>query len=179
MSEDVAPRIESRTDEASFWASYDEAVPHVYGFLVRRADRSVAEDLTQEVFVTAARTYRDGGAAKVTLPWLLTVARSRLVDHYRAEGRRERNLRLAWSARGPEHAAGAEAVAADAAFTARTEAALQAVPALQRAALVLHHLDDLSVADVADQLGKSVRATESLLARARRSFRTAFEEVAP
>jgi RNA polymerase sigma-70 factor (ECF subfamily) len=40
----------------------------------------------------------------------------------------------------------------------------------------LHHVDDLPVVEVADLLERSVVATESLLARARRSLRAAFEE---
>jgi RNA polymerase sigma-70 factor, ECF subfamily len=55
-------------------------------------------------------------------------------------------------------------------------AALQALSAPYRLALMLRYLDDLSVADVARLLGKSVRATESLLARARTALRAAYEE---
>jgi RNA polymerase sigma-70 factor (ECF subfamily) len=41
---------------------------------------------------------------------------------------------------------------------------------------MLRYVDDLSVAEVARLLGKSVRATESLLARARTALRAAYEE---
>ena len=46
----------------------------------------------------------------------------------------------------------------------------------QRAALVLFHLHDQPIAAVADQLGPSVRATESLLVRARQRLRALVEE---
>lgn len=161
-----------------FWDVYDETLPRVYGFLVRRTGDSTAEDLTQEVFVTAARTWSAGGRARVTLPWLLTVARSRLIDHYRAEQRRHRNLQAAWSARSRRVAASAEDSSEATRLAPATEAALAALSGPQRAALVLHHLDDLSVAEVAETLARSVPATESLLARARRSFRTALKESA-
>ena len=164
---------ESCQDE--FWDVYDEALPRVYGFLVRRTDDSTAEDLTQEVFVTAARTWGAGDSARVTLPWLLTVARSRLIDHYRAEQRRHRNLRAAWSARPRRVAPSAEESSEAARLAPATEAALASLPGPQRAALVLHHLDDLSVAEVAETLARSVPATESLLAPARRTFHAAFE----
>jgi RNA polymerase sigma-70 factor (ECF subfamily) len=55
-------------------------------------------------------------------------------------------------------------------------AALQALRGQHRLALVLRYLDDLSVAEVARLLGKSVRATESLLVRARAALRAAYEE---
>ena len=67
--------VMSESCQDEFYDIYNEALPCVYGFLVRRTDDSTAEDLTQEVFVTAARTWGAGDGARVTVPWLLTVAR--------------------------------------------------------------------------------------------------------
>ena len=50
-------------------------------------------------------------------------------------------------------------------------ASLNALPALQRAALGLRYLDDLPVPEVARLLGRSVHATESLLVRGREGLR--------
>ena len=50
--------------------------------------------------------------------------------------------------------------------------ALRMLPLAQRAAVVLHYLDDLPVDEVATRLGKTYKSTESLLSRARRSLRT-------
>jgi RNA polymerase sigma factor (sigma-70 family) len=41
----------------------------------------------------------------------------------------------------------------------------------ERAAIILRYVDDLSVAEVADLMGDSLRATESLLQRAKRKVR--------
>lgn len=163
---------------SDFWSLYETMLPRIYGYLLYRSNRDIAEDLTQEVFLTAARTFADDANFDMSEAWLFTVARSRLFDHFRARGRSDRNLGLVSSVRrqaetGP---------AADDAFAARsldhdTAAALDALSSAQRAALVLHHVDDLSVVDVAERMGRSVRATESLLARARREFRAALEEV--
>src|SRR5262245_23042092 len=85
--------------EQEFWRVYEASVGHVYGFLVRRCDRETAQDLTQEVFLQLARRVRDGDCVSGLGPaWLLSVARSRLVDHIRAEQRRVRKLWMAWSA---------------------------------------------------------------------------------
>ena len=51
---------------------------------------------------------------------------------------------------------------------------LRALPAAQRAVLVFVVLDDLPVAEAARLLGRSRGATESLLFRARESFRRAY-----
>ena len=45
-----------------------------------------------------------------------------------------------------------------------------------RSALVLRYLDGLTVPEVADHLGRTVHATEALLVRARRAFRTLYEQ---
>jgi RNA polymerase sigma-70 factor (ECF subfamily) len=108
---------------------------------------------------------------------LITVARSRLIDHMRAQQRRERKLSMAWSAAEPNERQGLVADdTTQADIGAATERALGELAEVERYALVLHHLDGLSIADVADSIGRSTRATESLLARARRKFRAAFEE---
>lgn len=163
--------------EVEFWRVYDDAVPVVYGYLLRRTNASIAEDLTQEVFMAAARAFGSGAAEKVTVAWLVAVAKTRLVDHYRREQRQRRKLVLAWSAHRPENAGSAEDSSDAQHLAAEVEAALSALSAPQRTALVLHYLDDQSIAEVAATLCRSVRATESLLARARAAFRTAMKEV--
>jgi RNA polymerase sigma factor (sigma-70 family) len=69
----------------------------------------------------------------------------------------------------------------DTAFRAHDERAevldtLRALPSAQRAALVLHHVDGLSVRETAALMGRSPAAVESLLARGRERFRAAWEE---
>ena len=58
---------------------------------------------------------------------------------------------------------------------ARTDV-LGRLGAHHRAALTLRYLDGLPVAEVADHLGRTLHATEALLVRARRAFRSAYEE---
>ena len=53
-------------------------------------------------------------------------------------------------------------------------AALGRLPTPQRSALVLRYLDGLSVPDVAEHLGRSVHATETLLVRARAALRRVY-----
>jgi RNA polymerase sigma-70 factor (ECF subfamily) len=181
VTDELAPaEHDASTAEARFWQLYASSLPHVHGFLLRRCDRQTAEDLTQEVYVDLVRRVRHGGdPSGFTTGWLISVARSRLIDHMRAQQRRERKLSMAWSA---ADAGNREGVAVDAATSvdlgAATERALGELAEVERCVLVMHHLDGSSVAEIADAIGRSQRATESLLARARRKFRAAFEETA-
>ncbi len=105
------------------------------------------------------------------IPWILGIARHKLVDHFRREERAERNLTLAFQARVPD-----EVTEWSAATREEVLGALGSVAATQRAALILRYLDGMSVEEVAAALGRSIHATESLLARGRDSFRRAFME---
>lgn len=159
-------------DEARFRLWYDAVLPRVHRYLAARCggDEALAEELTQQTFVEAIR-HRDrfdGRSDVVT--WLCAIGRNKLVDHYRRHGRDERrhdqlvaDHRLRTDA--PWHASETR----DA-----VEAAMAMLPADQRLALLFRHLDGLSVREVAAAIGRSAKATESLLARARDNFRRAY-----
>src|SRR3954471_16786944 len=81
---------------SGFVELYERTVTDVFSYLASRVgDWAAAEDLTQEVFVAAAR--RDAAGDVVDLAWLIGVARHKLVDHWRAQARHDRNLALAHS----------------------------------------------------------------------------------
>jgi RNA polymerase sigma-70 factor (ECF subfamily) len=135
----------------------------------RCGDAALAKDLTSEALLAAAVRYRDGEGRAVTVAWLTMVARRRLIDHWRRVEREQRRLRLAWDSRdegdGPWSSGGS---------ATRVLAALQELGPAHQAVLTLRYLDDLPVAEVARALCRSVRATDSLLSRAKAAFRLAY-----
>jgi RNA polymerase sigma-70 factor, ECF subfamily len=160
-------------DAASFCAFYDDALPRVYGYFLHRTGGSpaLAEDLTQETFLAAVRELKKGRRPETPIPWLYGIARHKLLDHYRRQVRTERIVSAA--------DADTDELVVDADSDPsrdRVVAALDAVPASQRAALVLHHLDGFSMGEVADLLGKTEKAVESLLGRGRENLKRAYLE---
>jgi RNA polymerase sigma-70 factor (ECF subfamily) len=152
-----------------FVVLYQRTVTDVYSYLASRVgDWAAAEDLTQEVFVAGARRVVAGDV--VDRAWLIGVARHKLVDHWRAQARRDRNLALAQSSEQTRW--GEESASIDPGVAATVLAELNPT---YRAALVLRHVDGLSVSAVADQLERSVEATEQVLSRARAAFRDKYE----
>ncbi len=148
---------------------YDRSVTDVYSYLYSRLrDRALAEDLTQDVFLDGAR--RSASGQTVEVPWLIAVARNKLVDHWRATSRRERKLRLL---RSP---AEADPPALDTLDETRSAEVLQTLNPTYRLALVLRHVDGLSVPQVAEHLGRTIAATEQILSRARSAFRREYGE---
>jgi RNA polymerase sigma-70 factor (ECF subfamily) len=142
----------------------------VYRFaLYLSGDASLAEEITQETFVRAWVMPGEicGGTVRA---YLLTIAH----NLYRAE--RKRTARqvsldgaLTDSKAGPEAEAlgrlGLEAVLQ----------ALQSFPEVDRAALLMHVLDDLPYAVIAKALGLSITAVKVRVHRARLKLRELFD----
>ena len=161
-------------DPASFNAFYDAVLPGIYGYFLRRCGGviAVAEDLTQETFLAAVKELQRDKDVASPVAWIYGIARHKLLDQYRKQERLDRPVAVvseAAPARG-------ELVMPEDETGERTCAALAAVAASQRSALVLCYVDGYSVPEAARLLGKSAEAVESLLARGRRSFKRAYLE---
>lgn len=151
---------------------YDEALPQVYGYLLSRCRQpALAQELTAETFLAAVDAVRSDRPSTVSVPWLVGVARHKLVDHWRRQAREER----AWRAVSESQAA-VEDPWDERLDRLRAHAVLDRLGAHHRAALSLRYLDDLPVPQVAALLGRTVHATEALLVRARAAFRRVYEE---
>ena len=153
-------------------AIYPDALPQVYGYLLPRCGSvPVAEDLAAETFMAAVAAARRQPPPRVSVAWLIGIARHKLVDHWR-RGERERR-RLAAVAPDPP-----DDPWEDLLDTSAAHSALARLPGPQRAALVLRYLDGLSVTEVANHLNRTVRGTETLLVRARAALRRIYREEA-
>jgi RNA polymerase sigma-70 factor (ECF subfamily) len=155
---------------------YAHNVDRVHGFLLARCGSpALAEDLTGVTFEEAAKAFARGKEDTVTPSWLLTVGRRRLIDHWR---RAERLRRRMATLRAEKLTDDLRLVHPDTSISTddRVMTALESLPTRQRAALTLRYLDDYSVSEVAATLETSYRSAESLLARARHAFKTAYEE---
>jgi RNA polymerase sigma-70 factor (ECF subfamily) len=159
-----------------FVALYDRTFDEVYRYASRltRGDRVRTDELVQETYLTVLRRRDGDGEAdppEITVGYLIVTCRSRFLDGLRSSRRRRRREELT-AATDPA----APPIDPSDIDHGDAVAALAALADDQRAALVLRYVDDLAVADVAAQLDRSVRATESLLVRARTALRTAFHE---
>jgi RNA polymerase sigma-70 factor (ECF subfamily) len=150
---------------------YDRALPQVYGYLVRRCGSdAVAEDLTSETFMAAVAACQRGEAPRLSVGWLVSVARNKLVDHWRRQAAEERRLESV-AVLEPDEPLGVDPSELS---ERRALAVLAELGPHHRAALTLRYLDNLGVPQVASELGRTVHATEALLVRARHAFRTAY-----
>ena len=143
---------------------YDEALPAVYGYVVRRCtDRRVAEDVTSETFLAAMDTVRRDDDTRPTTPWLIGVARHKLADHWRRAQRTPEPVPDLPDTGTDEWDAHLDRIVA--------EQTLARLAPIHRSVLTLRYVDGLPVADCAHILDRTVGATEALLTRAKRAFR--------
>lgn len=121
-----------------------------------------AEDVTQDTFVAALQRMSTYDPAQAIGPWLRAIARNRAIDLIRRR------------ARAPEpevaHAESAENLAIERLEAERVRAALDRLPARDRALLVLRYWEDQSVDAVARTLGMTDGAARVALMRARRTL---------
>jgi RNA polymerase sigma-70 factor (ECF subfamily) len=151
-------------------ALYDAALPVVYGYFVRRCgDRGTAEDLTSETFLAAMDAARKENPPPVAVPWLLGVARHKLADHYR----RRRDRFSEPVAELPEPVDDDWDAELDRMIA---ESVLARLSEPHRTVLVLRYMDNCSVPECAQLIGRTVHATEALLVRARRAFKQHYPE---
>jgi len=137
------------------------------------AGREAAEDLAQDVFLAAWKAAPSFRPQAKVLTWLLRITTNVCLNY-----RRSSRLRVAVSlgAEGAGETSGPDVDRPDARAIDRERAetvrrAVAGLPAGQRAAILLRHFLELSYVEIADVLGTSVSAVESLLFRARLTLR--------
>lgn len=156
-------------DRDAMRALYVRFAGGVQVYVGRIVPQRDAEDVTQQVFaklLTELDRYRPGEAPFAA--WVLRVARNQAIDHVR----RSRLVPC-------EEVRGADDVADDAAreCAASLREALAGLTEDQRNVLILRHLVGLSPAEIAAQLGRSVRSVHCLHHRGRSAARSALHDL--
>ena len=139
-----------------------------------------AEDVAQQVFVRvwkSAARYRP--EAKFTT-WLLTIARNLVFNEIKRRGR------VKWAAMENEegvvreivdtHAPGGPGALAELEVQEAISRAIEALPEMQRMALVLRRYEDMPYEEIAAVLGVTLPAVKSLIFRAREELKVTLRE---
>jgi RNA polymerase sigma-70 factor (ECF subfamily) len=159
-------------DTTAFGEIYDRYVDQVFAYICRRVgNRDVAEDLVGDVFLRAYRRLSTFQWQGVDLgAWLMTIARNRVHDHFKsARFRLERptdEVRddVSPAPEDPERVT----VARD--MARALGAALERLKDDHREVIELRFVHDLSVAETAAILERSIGATKALQYRALRAL---------
>ena len=154
----------AKRDPNAFGELYDRYVLQIYRFVYSRVrDQTVAEDVTQEVFMKALKSvgrYQDTG--KPFSAWLYQIAVNSVADRYRAarpveDIDEQRDLAVS----GPA----LEEVAAQRDELRRIWTVVETLPKQQKIAMVLKFQEDMKIEDIAAAMGKTPGAVKLLIHR--------------
>jgi RNA polymerase sigma-70 factor, ECF subfamily len=130
------------------------------GYLLSQCrDQALADDLLQETFLQVHRSRRTYEPGRPVTPWVFAIARHVFLMKRRSTGRR-----LRFEERLAADAASSDVVRDDSKALAEKDEvrrALDQVPADQREALLLHHVQGWSFAEIAARLGIRVNAAKT------------------
>jgi len=172
---DLAARV-AQGNVRAFDEFYNGHADMVFAFIYHllNGNRTDAEEVCQDTFVTALRALPDFRGQSRLSSWLCGIARRKVADLYRRRGGKaglvssvppEQLVELMDSGPLPD------AVLQQGAVRARMVEALAGLPADYRDALLARYVEGQSVEEVARRLGRNYKATESLLSRARSALR--------
>jgi RNA polymerase sigma-70 factor (ECF subfamily) len=167
-------------DPAAFQVLYERHRGGLYRYFLRQSPRDVAEEMYQDVWarvIKARRSYRPDASFRT---WLYTLARNRLIDYWRSQGRDP----LAMSdntAEVLEDAAGNPAgnprqLASLRDCLERLLQLVEALPVQQRETFLLRHDAGMTLAEIATALHTGAETAKSRLRYAMQRLRAGLPE---
>ena len=160
------------TKQEKFIKLYDEHIAAIYRYVFLRVNsREMAQDLTSEVFLKAW-SFLTASSQKIENPkaFFYRIARNLVIDFYRSKSRAEISLeetqiQIPDIDNSPEE---------------KINLSLEMVPIQQalnqikddyRDVIIWHYLDELTIPEIADILGKTENATRVMLSRGLQQIR--------
>jgi RNA polymerase sigma factor (sigma-70 family) len=171
-------------DDAAFGCLYDRyrrrIASYAYGMV---KDHARAEDITQDVFISALRRMRETDRPIAFKPWIYEIARNACIDHFRRGKRAEE---LSFDADDGHFAADqwlvAQSPQPDAAMDTKQQlddlcGAFGGLSETHHQILLLRELEGLSYREIGERMGLSRPAVESTLFRARRRLNEEYDDL--
>ena len=163
-----------RGDAGAFETLYARHRGGLFRFVLRQIkDRGLAEELYQEVWVRVIEARGRYAPKARFITWLYTIAHNLMVDHWRKKGL---SLVALDAEDVPVESANPARQAEARESLARLMQALEALPAAQREAFLLHEEGGLSVAEIAEVTGAGEEAAKSRLRYAMAKLKAAVDD---
>lgn len=165
-----------RGNKQAIAALYDLHYQAIFRYIFFRVnDQLAAEDLSAEVFIrmiNRLNTYQDRG--RPLLAWLYTIARNKVTDHHRTEGKRE-DLPIKDQILTDQQPGPSQLVQENQEQDCYCRALIH-LTETQRLVVVGRFIEERSISEIAELVDKSERAVRSLQHRALKSLERALVE---
>lgn len=173
-------------DDSSFCELLERNRNVVVNYLSRMVtNRAIAEELAQDVFVRIYRSRQTYEPTAKFSTWLYRITTNVALNHFRDEKRSQNDVSL-----DVEDAAHARRTALDQApliedrmvkdvVRAQIRRAVRALPAKQRAAIIMHKYEEMDYVQIAKVLGCTPSAVKALMFRAYETLRMRLRSLQP
>jgi RNA polymerase sigma-70 factor, ECF subfamily len=167
----------ARGDIDAFNTFYQLYVDRLYRVIFYQLDgqRADAEDVLQETMLAAVKAMPAFRGQSRLFTWLCGIAQHKITDHRRRRGAHGEKVPLPLQDTDLIFDDETNALVEDAETRVLVRQALAALSETHRQVLILKYLAGLSVEEIAASTGRSFKAVESLLSRARDALRLALE----
>lgn len=157
-------------DSAAVCQWYDEYRPRILSYLeYKTSDSEAANELTNEVFLHALNQLPLFQGKSQLFTWMMGIARHEVADYFRKKYAKRVLHLIPLDVRFHDGI-----TATDSSVTEVVQSILADMPPVQQEMLQMKYVDGKSVADIAHELQRTIKAVEADLFRARRTFRTLY-----
>jgi len=160
-----------------FTGLYNQSFDYVYSYVFARTagNRQLTEEIVQETYAAAWLSLSSFRHQSSCRTWLCSIAKNKLRESYRKAIRREK-LEMPDGPVPEDLPDGADLEAL--AFSRETGRyvlrVLEEMNPLYRCVLIMKYMDAMRVKEIAKALGRSPKAVDGILQRAKGDFRTAY-----
>lgn len=172
-------------DAAALEQMYQRYVDRVYSLVFHQVgqNKSVAEDIVQETFLSALKSIGKFRGQSKLYTWLCSIAYHKIADFYRRQGRQAKGVEQPPSigAAQLERIKDSEPLASSKLESEEdrqvVDQALLSLPLPYRQVLMLKYIEEMPVLEISLVMRRSPKSVEGLLARARKTLRAGLGEV--
>jgi RNA polymerase sigma-70 factor (ECF subfamily) len=159
--ESALVKAAQQDDRAAYRQLYDHYLPLIYARVCALVPLSDAEDVTQEIFLSVARSIHGFRSRSTLSTWMGSIVGRRVVDYYRRAARQVPQVPLADDCDVP-----AEANPGSLEDELVVKQVLYSLPEHQREVILLRLVEELPFREVASRLGIKVGAAKVRFYRA-------------
>jgi len=172
------------SDRTAMAELYDRYFDRVYSPVFNQVDRNrdVAEDIVQETFLAALKSAKAFEGRSSAYTWLCSIAYHKVADHYHRQSRERKRMVSGVDvdtvdvSENPGRQPQPDSLIESAETRQVVNEALAKLPWDYRQVLILKYLEEMSVLEISQVMGRSPKSVEGLMTRSRKALQTHLAE---